>query len=102
MRLTVAIRHARESAGLTRKALAAASGVPMSTLAKIEQSRSTDPGFLAVVALAEALGLDLASLAAFVQGDPVRLPAALNSGPVSGSEVQLPRRPSRTARRSPD
>ncbi len=63
MRLTAALRQAREAAGMTRQVLSSASGVPLSTLAKIEQSRSTDPGFLAVAALAEALGLDLAALA---------------------------------------
>lgn len=64
VRLTAALRAARESAGMTRQALSDASGVPLSTLAKIEQSRSTDPGFLAVAALADALGLELTTLAA--------------------------------------
>lgn len=62
--LTAALRRGREDVGMTREALSAASGVPVSTLAKIEQSRSTDPGFLAVAAVAEALGLGLDELAA--------------------------------------
>lgn len=75
VRLTAALRQARETAGLTRQALSHASGVPMSTLAKIEQSRSTDPGFLTVTALAEALGLDVAALATAVRPTPPETPA---------------------------
>jgi len=44
--------------------VAAAAGVPVETLRKIETGRIATPAFFTVAALGEILGLDLASLAA--------------------------------------
>lgn len=50
---------ARQDAGLTRRRLAELSGVSVHTIAKIEQSAVTDPGFMVVAALAGARGVSL-------------------------------------------
>ncbi|MCP9271235.1 helix-turn-helix domain-containing protein [Mycolicibacterium arenosum] len=50
---------ARQEAGLTRPRLAELSGVSVHTIAKIEQSAVTDPGFTVVAALAGVLGISL-------------------------------------------
>jgi Helix-turn-helix domain len=47
-------------------AVAAAAGVPVETLRKIETGRIATPAFFTIAALGEVLGLDLASLAADV------------------------------------
>lgn len=44
--------------------VAAAAGVPVETLRKIETGRIATPAFFTVAALGNVLGLDLASLAA--------------------------------------
>jgi hypothetical protein len=46
--------------------VAAAAGVPVETLRKIETGRIATPAFFTVAALGEVLGLELASLAADV------------------------------------
>jgi transcriptional regulator with XRE-family HTH domain len=46
--------------------VAAAAGVPVETLRKIETGRIATPAFFTIAALGDALGLDLASLAADV------------------------------------
>jgi transcriptional regulator with XRE-family HTH domain len=46
--------------------VAAAAGIPVETLRKIETGRIATPAFFTVAALGEVLGLDLASLAADV------------------------------------
>lgn len=50
--------------------VAAASGVPVETLRKIETGRIVTPAFFTVVALASALGLDPADLAARTSPGP--------------------------------
>lgn len=53
------LAQARQDAGLTRRRLAQLSGVSVHTIAKIEQSAVTDPGFMVVAALAGELGVSL-------------------------------------------
>lgn len=63
-RLGAALRQARGSRSMVE--VAAAAGVPVETLRKIETGRIPTPAFFTVAALGEVLGLDLASLAADV------------------------------------
>jgi transcriptional regulator with XRE-family HTH domain len=60
-RLGAALRQAR--GGRSMVDVAAAAGVPVETLRKIETGRIATPAFFTVAALGSALGLDLASLA---------------------------------------
>jgi transcriptional regulator with XRE-family HTH domain len=60
--VTVVLRQARRERGLTRAELAFQAQVSAQTLAKIEQGRSTDPGFTVVAAIAASLGLRLDDL----------------------------------------
>jgi transcriptional regulator with XRE-family HTH domain len=53
------LAEVRQDAGLTRRRLAELSGVSVHTIAKIEQSAVTDPGFMVVAALAGVLGVSL-------------------------------------------
>ena len=53
------LAQSRQDAGLTRRRLAQLSGVSVHTIAKIEQSAVTDPGFMVVAALAGELGVSL-------------------------------------------
>ena len=61
-RLGATLREARGRRSMVD--VAAASGVPVETLRKIETGRIATPAFFTVAALAGALDLDLASLAA--------------------------------------
>jgi transcriptional regulator with XRE-family HTH domain len=61
--LTHVLVQVRLERGLARRQVAHAAGVSLETLAKIEQGRTTDPGFTTVLALAEALGISLDDLA---------------------------------------
>jgi transcriptional regulator with XRE-family HTH domain len=63
------LRRRREAAGLTRRDLAAASGVPFGTLRQYEDGRRS-PSFANAVRLARALGLGLDTFAGCVPGDP--------------------------------
>jgi transcriptional regulator with XRE-family HTH domain len=63
-RLGAALREARGDRSMVE--VAAAAGIPVETLRKIETGRIVTPAFFTVVALGGALGLDLASLAANV------------------------------------
>ena len=72
-RLGARLREARGSRSLV--AVAAASGVPAETLRKIEAGRIPTPAFFTVVALATALGLDLAELSA-IAVEPIAEQAA--------------------------
>lgn len=63
-RLGAALREARGDRSMVQ--VAAASGVPVETLRKIETGRIATPAFFTVAALGNALGLDLTSLAADV------------------------------------
>ena len=60
-RLGATLREARGRRSMVD--VAAASGVPVETLRKIETGRIATPAFFTVAALARALGLDLATLA---------------------------------------
>ena len=60
--VVVALRRARDDAGLTRKRLSELSGVSGHTIAKIEQAAVTDPGFAVVASIARALELSLDEL----------------------------------------
>lgn len=57
--LVSTLAEARHAAGLTRRRLAELSGVSVHTIAKIEQSAVTDPGFTVVATLADVLGVSL-------------------------------------------
>lgn len=61
-RLGAFLRQARGTRSMAE--VAAASGVPVETLRKIETGRIATPAFFTVVALATALGVDLDRLAA--------------------------------------
>jgi transcriptional regulator with XRE-family HTH domain len=60
-RLGVLLREARGSRSMTE--IAAASGVPVETLRKIETGRIATPAFFTVAALAASVGLPLEGLA---------------------------------------
>ncbi len=60
--MTVVLRQRRSERGLTRAELADSAQVSPQTLAKIEQGKSTDPGFTVVVAVAASLDLGLDDL----------------------------------------
>lgn len=81
---------ARQDAGLSRRELAARSGVSANTIIKIERATTTDPAFTVVARLAQALGMDLDGLVRRAQN--VALPSprtrdipANNTGVVSDS-----------------
>jgi transcriptional regulator with XRE-family HTH domain len=59
-RLGAALKQARAQRSMTD--VAAASGVPLETLRKIEAGRVPTPAFFTVVALSAALDMDLATL----------------------------------------
>ena len=59
-RLGLLLRQARGTRSMPE--IAAASGVPVETLRKIETGRTATPAFFTVVALAEVLGLSLDDL----------------------------------------
>ncbi len=61
-RLGALLREARGPRSMTE--VAAASGVPVETLRKIETGRIATPAFFTVVALAAAVGLSLADVVA--------------------------------------
>ncbi|MGX7826929.1 helix-turn-helix domain-containing protein [Actinokineospora sp. 24-640] len=61
-RLGRALREARGARSMTE--VAAAAGVPVETLRKIESGRVPTPAFFTVAALAGALGMSLDGLAA--------------------------------------
>lgn len=60
--LCEALRSARVKAKLSRAELAARASVNASTIQKIEEGRSANPGVFTVAALAVALDLDLADV----------------------------------------
>lgn len=60
--LCAAILDARKKAKFTRNELAARSGVNASTIQKIEDRKSANPGIFTVAALAVALDLDVTDL----------------------------------------
>jgi transcriptional regulator with XRE-family HTH domain len=64
-RLGAALRAARGDRSMVD--IAAASGIPVETLRKIETGRIATPAFFTVAALGATLGLDLRTLAADVE-----------------------------------
>ena len=72
-RLGALLRQARGSRSMAE--IAAASGVPVETLRKIETGRIATPAFFTVAALAEAVGLSLAEVVAYCEagrpGEPL-------------------------------
>ena len=65
-RLGALLRAARGPRSMTE--VAAAAGVPVETLRKIETGRIPTPAFFTVVALAEAVGISLGHLAVAADG----------------------------------
>jgi transcriptional regulator with XRE-family HTH domain len=62
-RLAAQLRARREAAGITQEYLAAAAGVGLSTVRKIETGAVVEPGYFTVLALMSALGMSPAGLA---------------------------------------
>lgn len=60
--VVLTLARARRDAGLSRRRLSELSGVSGHTIAKIEQTAVTDPGFTVVAVIARALGLSLDDL----------------------------------------
>lgn len=73
-RLGAALRQARGVRSMVE--VAAASGVPVETLRKIETGRIATPAFFTVAALAAVLGIDLGSLAVEVEPADASLSAS--------------------------
>jgi transcriptional regulator with XRE-family HTH domain len=73
-RLGTALREARADRSMVE--VAAAAGIPVETLRKIETGRIATPAFFTVAALGAALGLDLDALAADVTPATVRAASA--------------------------
>ena len=69
-RLGAALRTARGDRSMV--AIAAAAGVPVETLRKIETGRIATPAFFTIAALAATLGIDLKTLADDVTPSTVR------------------------------
>jgi transcriptional regulator with XRE-family HTH domain len=65
-RLGMLLRRARGSRSMTE--VAAASGVPVETLRKIETGRIATPAFFTVTALAASVGLSLDDVVAYCAG----------------------------------
>jgi transcriptional regulator with XRE-family HTH domain len=65
--VTAVLRQRRLERGLTRTELAFAAHVSAQTLAKIEQGKSTDPGFTLIAAIAATLDLGLDELVELAQ-----------------------------------
>jgi hypothetical protein len=65
-RLGLLLRQARGPRSMAQ--IAAASGIPLETLRKIETGRIATPAFFTVAALASALGLSLEEIAAHCTG----------------------------------
>lgn len=80
--MVTVLARARQEAGLTRAALAEASGVSFHTIAKIEQTAVTDPGFTVVATLANTLDLSLDELARRARSE---LSDPSHAGPLSNS-----------------
>ena len=60
--LAARLRAVRTDRGLTQEQLAARAGVAASTLRKIETARVVEPGYFTMVAIADALGIELSDL----------------------------------------
>jgi len=76
-RLGRLLREARGPRSMTE--IAAASGVPIETLRKIETGRIATPAFFTVAALADVLGLSLAEIVRHTSAPPGDQAAALTA-----------------------
>jgi transcriptional regulator with XRE-family HTH domain len=65
--VTAVLRQKRFERGLTRAELAFAAQVSAQTLAKIEQGKTTDPGFTLIATIATTLGMSLDELVELAQ-----------------------------------
>ncbi|GLY25699.1 hypothetical protein Misp04_54300 [Micromonospora sp. NBRC 101691] len=61
--LAIRLRALRGDRGLTQEQLAGRARVAVSTLRKIESGRVIEPGYFTMLALANALGVDLREFA---------------------------------------
>jgi transcriptional regulator with XRE-family HTH domain len=64
--LGAAVRRLREERGLTMEALATRAGVTISTISQLERAKS-EPGWMTVRRVAEALGVSLAEFGRAVE-----------------------------------
>jgi transcriptional regulator with XRE-family HTH domain len=64
--LGAAVRRLREERGLTMEALATRAGVTISTISQLERAKS-EPGWMTVRRVAEALGVTLAEFGEAVE-----------------------------------
>lgn len=60
--LAQALRELRTARGFTQERLACSAAVAVSTIRKIEAGQVIEPGYFTVLALAGALGVELAAL----------------------------------------
>jgi transcriptional regulator with XRE-family HTH domain len=74
MRTGTRIRLAREAQEISREDLAKRSGIPFSTLVKIEQGVIADPKLVDVIAIAGVLGGDCRDFAPNDEPEPGNLP----------------------------
>ena len=78
-RLGVAIKKAREAAGLTQDALSDKAGLAYSTLAKIEQGAIKTPSVFTVYSIASAIGISIEEL---LRGPVKTKPASNHRSPI--------------------
>jgi transcriptional regulator with XRE-family HTH domain len=69
--LPARLRELRDARGMSRMALALASGVPYRAIENIERGRTPQPGYLTFLALAKALGVSPDELAAEAGTAPI-------------------------------
>jgi transcriptional regulator with XRE-family HTH domain len=62
-RLAVRLRQLRERASKTQEEVAAAAGLSVATVRKIETGAVAEPGYFTVLAIASAIGASIADLA---------------------------------------
>jgi transcriptional regulator with XRE-family HTH domain len=60
--LACRLRHLRERARKTQEEVAAAAGLSVATVRKIETGAVTEPGYFTVLAIARAIGASIADL----------------------------------------
>ena len=84
--ICAALRQAKEQAGESNQSLAAKSGVPEGTVAKIMCGATASPTFAQVAAMAPALGLNLNVLAG-LEPPPVDADAAVANARLEGANA---------------
>jgi transcriptional regulator with XRE-family HTH domain len=67
--LGAAVRRLREDRGLSMEALAYRAGITLNTITRLELAQS-EPGWMTVRKVADALGVSLAELAAAIESKP--------------------------------